>query len=47
MTGKDGTSHKRLYDEYALADRLRMKGWVLPAYTMPPNAEWVHNLLFR
>ena len=22
--------HCRLYDEYAVADRLRMRGWVLP-----------------
>lgn len=29
----------RMYDEFDLADRLRMRGWVLPAYTMCPNAE--------
>lgn len=25
-----GQPHSRLYDEFALADRLRMRGWVLP-----------------
>ncbi len=27
------------FDEYHLADRLRMNGWIVPAYTLPPNAE--------
>jgi glutamate decarboxylase len=27
------------YDEFHLADRLRMNGWIVPAYTLPPNAE--------
>jgi glutamate decarboxylase len=27
------------YDEYHVADRLRMNGWIVPAYTLPPNAE--------
>jgi glutamate decarboxylase len=35
---EDGTEHARAYDEFDLADRLRMRGWVLPAYTMAPNA---------
>lgn len=30
VTGSDGAQHRRLYDEFALADRLRMRGWVLP-----------------
>jgi glutamate/tyrosine decarboxylase-like PLP-dependent enzyme len=38
VEGSDGKQHHRLYDEFALADRLRMRGWVLPAYTMPDNA---------
>jgi len=29
----------RSYDEYDLADRVRMNGWVIPAYTMPADAE--------
>jgi hypothetical protein len=29
----------RPYDEFALVERLRMRGWVIPAYTMPPGAE--------
>ncbi|KAL6785348.1 hypothetical protein ACKKBG_A03470 [Auxenochlorella protothecoides x Auxenochlorella symbiontica] len=39
LTGSDGKPHHRMYDEFDLADRLRMRGWVLPAYTMCPNAE--------
>jgi glutamate/tyrosine decarboxylase-like PLP-dependent enzyme len=30
VTGSDGKEHHRLYDEFALSDRLRMRGWVLP-----------------
>lgn len=26
-------------DPYQLADRLRMHGWIVPAYTLPPDAE--------
>jgi glutamate decarboxylase len=29
------------FDEYHLSDRLRMAGWIVPAYTLPPNAEHV------
>lgn len=29
------------FDEYHLADRLRMHGWIVPAYTLPPDAEHV------
>lgn len=39
--GSDNKEHRRLYTEYDVADRLRMRGWVLPAYTMPANAEHV------
>lgn len=28
----------RHYDEFALAHHLRSRGWVVPAYTMAPNA---------
>lgn len=27
------------YDEFDVADRLRQRGWVVPAYTMAPGAE--------
>lgn len=27
------------FDEFHLSDRLRMAGWIVPAYTLPPNAE--------
>lgn len=27
----------RVYDEFALAHQLRVRGWVVPAYTMAPN----------
>jgi glutamate decarboxylase len=29
------------FDEFHLSDRLRMHGWIVPAYTLPPNAEHV------
>ena len=29
----------RRYDEFDVADRLRQRGWVVPAYTMAPGAE--------
>lgn len=29
----------RNYDEFALAHQLRVRGWVVPAYTMAPNTE--------
>jgi glutamate decarboxylase len=29
------------FDEFHLSDRLRMNGWIVPAYTLPPNAEHV------
>jgi glutamate decarboxylase len=32
------------FDEFHLADRLRMNGWIVPAYTLPPNAEDVNVL---
>ncbi|KAI0007250.1 glutamate decarboxylase [Xylariaceae sp. FL0662B] len=32
-------SEDRHYDEFALAHRLRARGWVLPAYTMAPHTE--------
>jgi glutamate decarboxylase len=34
---KDGES----FDEFHLSDRLRMNGWIVPAYTLPPNAEHI------
>ena len=30
---------KRHYDEFALAHKLRARGWVVPAYTMAPHTE--------
>lgn len=32
------------FDAFALADALRLKGWIVPAYTLPPNAEHVEVL---
>lgn len=32
--GKDGKLHDRTYDEFDIADRLRSRGWILPAYKM-------------
>ncbi|KAM7216874.1 glutamate decarboxylase [Rhypophila decipiens] len=33
------TDDDRNYDEFALAHQLRVRGWVVPAYTMAPNTE--------
>ena len=41
VTGNHGGVHRRLYDEFQLADRMRISGWVLPAYKMPKGAEYV------
>ena len=41
VKGSDGKMHSRLYDEFQLAERMRMFGWVLPAYKMPEGAEHV------
>ncbi len=30
------------YDEFDVADRLRQRGWVVPAYTMAPDAQVTH-----
>lgn len=30
--------HKHQFDEFAIAHQLRERGWVVPAYTMAPNA---------
>jgi glutamate decarboxylase len=35
-TGKDGG-----VDVFELSERLRERGWIVPAYTLPPNAESV------
>jgi len=34
----------RAYDEYDVSDRLKEHGWVLPAYTMAPNAKHIKLL---
>ena len=31
----------RAYDEFSLSDKLRERGWVLPAYSMAPNAQHI------
>ena len=35
---KEGKQEARQYTEFDLADKLRQRGWVLPAYTMAPDA---------
>lgn len=35
----------RAYNEYDVSDKLKEHGWVLPAYTMAPNAK--HVMLLR
>ena len=34
----------RQHDVYALSDRLRQRGWIVPAYSLPPDAEHVEVL---
>ncbi|HZV73481.1 MAG TPA: glutamate decarboxylase [Conexibacter sp.] len=40
VRAKDPEQH----DVYALSDRLRERGWIVPAYSLPPNAEHVEVL---
>ena len=40
VRAKDPEAH----DVYALSDRLRERGWIVPAYSLPPNAEHVEVL---
>jgi glutamate decarboxylase len=40
VRAKDPEQH----DVYALSDRLRQRGWIVPAYSLPPNAEHVEVL---
>ncbi|RUS30680.1 pyridoxal phosphate-dependent transferase, partial [Jimgerdemannia flammicorona] len=35
---------KKHYDEYDVAARLRERGWIVPAYTMAPNVEYIKLL---
>lgn len=39
-----GENVPRAYDEYDVSDRLKEHGWVLPAYTMAPNAKHIKLL---
>jgi glutamate decarboxylase len=43
-TLSSGNEVDRGYDEYDVSDRLKEQGWVLPAYTMAPNARHVKLL---
>ncbi|KAK6845506.1 Glutamate decarboxylase [Apiospora arundinis] len=36
--------HKHEFDEFALAHRLRARGWVVPAYTMAPHTDQLKML---
>ena len=38
---KNGKEEARQYTEFDIADKLRQRGWVLPAYTMAPDARQV------
>ncbi|KAK9833735.1 hypothetical protein WJX74_004401 [Apatococcus lobatus] len=40
-----GKKHPRTFNEFDIADKLKMRGWVLPAYHMAPNAK--HVMLLR
>jgi glutamate decarboxylase len=39
-----GEEVERAYDEYDVSDKLKEFSWVLPAYTMAPNAKHVKLL---
>ena len=39
-TNKEGKEEHRQYNEFDIADKLRQRGWVLPAYTMAPDARY-------
>ena len=36
---KDEVAAKTNYTLYDMADKLRERGWLVPAYTMPPNRQ--------
>jgi glutamate decarboxylase len=40
----DDEAGERAYDEFSLARSLRSKGWIVPAYTMAPNANTIKML---
>ncbi|KAL5625295.1 hypothetical protein BROUX41_005355 [Berkeleyomyces rouxiae] len=42
-SSSDTTKH-RFYDEFALANQLRMRGWIVPAYTMAPKTDQMKML---
>jgi len=39
LTPTEEGEEERNYDEFALAHQLRVRGWVVPAYTMAPNTK--------
>ena len=41
---EDEDDGERAYDEFSLARSLRSKGWIVPAYTMAPNANTIKML---
>lgn len=40
----EDAEEERAYDEFALAHQLRVRGWVVPAYTMAPNTNGLKML---
>eukprot|EP01024_Parvocaulis_polyphysoides_P053449 TRINITY_DN5326_c0_g1_i1.p1 TRINITY_DN5326_c0_g1~~TRINITY_DN5326_c0_g1_i1.p1 ORF type:complete len:424 (-),score=48.29 TRINITY_DN5326_c0_g1_i1:236-1318(-) len=40
----EGKEHPRVYNEFEISDKLKERGWCLPAYTMAPNARHVKLL---
>eukprot|EP01024_Parvocaulis_polyphysoides_P027583 TRINITY_DN24984_c0_g1_i10.p1 TRINITY_DN24984_c0_g1~~TRINITY_DN24984_c0_g1_i10.p1 ORF type:complete len:361 (-),score=43.40 TRINITY_DN24984_c0_g1_i10:947-2029(-) len=41
---ENGKEHPRVYNEFELSDKLKERGWCLPAYTMAPNARHIKLL---
>lgn len=44
ITTEGGKKHARTFNEFDISDKLKMRGWVLPAYSMAPNAQHVMML---
>jgi len=38
-TNKEGEEVERIWNEFELSDKLRERGWMIPAYAMAPDAQ--------
>lgn len=44
VTDKDGTPAERRYNEFDVSDKLKARGWTVPAYTMAPDIRHIKLL---